>query len=111
MKICQGIVPDHRVPQSKMVEQIAEDGTSEWVREIWEDLVPAHPCEEPATMLARSMEQVHCELFDRLPNPQDGVHWLRVEDRVYCPAHFVAGTMRHLDGRVTNHAPMSVDDA
>lgn len=49
-------------------------------------------------MLARSMRET-----------ADG--WERVEDRVYCAAHFEPGTMAHLDGRVTQHAAMSVDDA
>lgn len=111
MKTCQGTVPEQRIPQSKMVERTAEDGSTEYVREHWENIVPARPCDAEATMLARSMRQVTCELFDQLPGGQDGIHWLPVEDKVYCAAHFVAGTMEHLDGRVTQHAAMSVNDA
>lgn len=109
MKVCDGTIPEQHIPRSKIVEQQAEDGSTQYVRETWAEIVPARPCDQPATMLARSMRQVKCELFDQLPNAQDGIHWLTVEDHVYCSAHFVAGTMQHLDGRVTQHAPMSVE--
>lgn len=108
---CQGIVPEQRIPQSRMVERVGEDGAVEYERENWEEVVPAHPCDQPATMLARSMVQTRCDLYDRLPRPDDGVHWVQTEDRVYCAAHCVAGTMTHFDGRVTNHPIMAIEAA
>lgn len=110
-QICQGTIPEQRIPQSHMVEQEGEDGAVEYVREVWEDVIPAHPCGHLATMLARSMKQMRCDLYDRLPNPDDGIHWLITEDRAYCASCYVAGTMTHLDGRVTTHAAMAVEAA
>jgi hypothetical protein len=60
-------------------------------------------CEVEATMLARSMDERICDL--------GGVHWVTIEDHVYCPQHFVPGAATHLDGRTSQHAAMSVDDA
>lgn len=80
--ICEHISPAHEV-----------DG----------ETVPAAPCDQTATMLARSMEQQRCNLGD--------VHWVKTDDKSFCPNHFVSGTMTHLDGVVTQHAAMSVNDA
>ncbi|MGE3270383.1 MAG: hypothetical protein AB7P40_16640 [Chloroflexota bacterium] len=96
MRICEGTIP-------ATTEAVRTDDG--WI----EKPVPARPCDAEATVLARSMRQVKCELFDQLPNPQDGIHWLTVEDHYFCNRHYRAGAMSHLDGRVTNHAPMPVE--
>lgn len=118
---CPGIIPESSRYETRTEIKVVEPidlGNGEWTerREIpypVDVLVidPAYPCPAEATFLARSMKQVKCELFDQLPNEQDGVHWIIVKDEVFCDRHFVAGTMEHLDGRVTHHAPMSAADA
>lgn len=61
------------------------------------------PCSAPAAVLARSMREVE---------GIDGwTRWVRVSDRLTCEAHYVAGTMQHLDGRVTRHAAMAAASA
>lgn len=118
MKVCEGTVPETTVKVERpreieattievdgVVQEIPSRTVMEWVTET----VPPHPCTEPAVVLARSMKQVKCELYDQLPNPDDGVHWVKVRDVASCWAHHIAGTMTHLDGKVTNHAAMAVE--
>jgi hypothetical protein len=71
--------------------------------EAWSEIIPAHPCEAEATMLARSMFEVE--------GAGGATWWERTQDRLYCGAHFEPGAMAHLDGRVTQHPVMAVADA
>lgn len=93
---CEAIVPEHQ--ENVMLAEPAEDGSTVRV-----ETVPEGPCQADATMLARSMDEEECSL--------GAAHWVATEDHVYCPPHFVSGTMTHRDGTTTNAPPMSVEDA
>lgn len=98
MATCEGLIPEATV----MHEQ---DGESR------PEVIPAHPCEAEATMLARSMREIVTAETTR----EDGstvqmLAWERTADHFYCGSHFVPGTMTHADGSVTQHPAMAVSD-
>lgn len=98
---CSTMIPEERRPiGSEMVE--VETGRYEKVVH-YED-IPEHPCANPATVLSRDLEEV------RIPG-MHGSSWKVTEDRAFCEEHAIPGTVRHLDGRVTKHATMALDDA
>ncbi len=99
--ICEGTIPEQQIPYSKIVEHEQEDGSVTHEVERGHTVIEAHPCDQTATMLARSMEERVCDL--------GSPHWVKTEDHAYCAGHFLAGTMTHLDGKVTNHAAMAVE--
>lgn len=108
---CEGTIPEHTISRETQrdveVTVETEDGPRTKRQTIIEKLpevVPARPCDAEATMLARSMREARCNL--------GGAHWVRDgDDHAYCPRHFEPGTMTHLDGRATQHAPMAIEDA
>lgn len=102
MVTCEGIVPE------KAVLRPAKEGekpthVEQGVGHV-AVIVPAHPCDQPATMLARSIRA----------ETQPGVHgtvWKIEADHHFCAACFMPGTVTQLDGTVTTHAAMALEDA
>ena len=88
---CEGMIPE------RVTTEFDEDGAE--VRRV----EPGHRCDEEATALARSVRA----------ETQPGVHgavWRIEAERAYCPACFTPGAVTHLDGTVTQHAAMAVDE-
>lgn len=90
-KTCEGTVPETRVA---VVDQATGEAT--------EQVIPEHACEAPASMLARSMQEVTCS--------EGAPHWRRTEDHLWCPSHYQPGTMTHLSGAVSEHPAMAPDE-
>lgn len=72
-------------------------------RVIHYQTTPEHRCEAGATMLARSVKQVRCDLGEP--------HWVKDgADRGYCAGCFRPGTVTDLAGTVSLHPAMSIDE-
>jgi hypothetical protein len=114
-------VTEDRVIDDQLVTVVVEPARHERreiVPEVWHDVVlapaqyervvhyettPEHPCDREATMVARSMKQVRCDVGE--------LHWVRDgKDRAYCALCYVDGTMTHEDGSVSRHGYLSIAD-
>lgn len=101
-----------------VVLEPARRGRQQIAQEVWEDVevapaqyervvhtetTPEHPCEAEATMVARSMKQVRCDLGE--------LHWVKDgPDRAFCAGCYVAGVMSHEDGTTSQHGYMAIAD-
>jgi hypothetical protein len=115
---CDGIVPEETVTvtpeKTRLVtkEREVENEDGETITEIYEEIevipakfkhIPEHPCKETATILARSMNQVICNL--------GGKHWVKDgPDKKYCDRHNKPGTVTHTNGLVTAHPAMHISE-
>lgn len=99
--ICQGVVPEHQVAYTVVVQEEQADGSTVEVEKLEYKTVPEAPCTEEATIRSQSLRQAECDLINLLRSPEEGLHWIVTDTHVWCTIHAAPGRVEHLNGTVS----------